>query len=167
MGLFSKKKGGTFFGNLLGKVANGATGGILGAKRVEALGSGNLAAINPTAKVESKGFQQAVKDSIALGIGTAGALGGNTGTLYNTSFAGQPATYDPATGTYGMKQNLNEVTIKPDSNPVDALLKVIGDKVSYLGGRATEQTKVGVDDNTKWLIGGLAGVGLLIWATKN
>lgn len=146
MGLFSKKKGGTFFGNLLASVANKATGGLLGAKRVAALASGDLSSINPNAKETGK-------------------------MLKDITLAGAPATQD-ADGTITMKQPLQEVTISapkinPDSNVVDGFLAKLGDKLSYLGGRATDNTKVGLDDSTKWLIGGgIAAIAIVILATK-
>jgi len=146
MGLFSKKKGGTFFGNLLASVANKATGGLLGAKRVAALASGNLASINPDAKQTGK-------------------------MLGDITFAGEQATQD-ADGTITMKKNLEDVTISakkvnPDTNIVDGFIAKLGDKLSYLGGRATDQTKVGLDDSTKWLIGGgIAAIAIVMLATK-
>lgn len=146
MGLFSKKKGGTFFGNLLASVANKATGGLLGAKRVAALASGDLSSINPTAKETGK-------------------------MLKDITLAGAPATQAPD-GTITMTQPLNEVTvsapkINPDSNVVDGFLAKLGDKLGYLGGRATEQTKVGLDDSTKWLIGGgIAAIALAMYASS-
>lgn len=146
MGLFSKKKGGTFFGNLLAKVASSATGGILGGKRTQALEAGNLAAINPLAKTESKAF-----------------------TEYKTTFAGDPATYDPTSQTYTMQKQLDEIKISAEKKSIEdsGLLKMIGDKISYLGGRATEQTKVGVDDKMMWLIGGgIAAVVVVMLATQ-
>lgn len=54
MGLFKKKKGGTFVGNMLAKVANKATGGILGSKRTSLLDSGQIDLINSNATASSK-----------------------------------------------------------------------------------------------------------------
>lgn len=141
MGLFSKKKGGSFFGNLIASVANKATGGLLGAKRVAALKSGDLASINPDAK--------------------------NTGKML-ASFAGEEATQSED-GTIHMTKPLNEVVVSATpfsssglkSEP-SALERLLGDKLSYLGQRATENTTVGADNKTLLVVGG--GLALLVFA---
>lgn len=148
MGLFSKKKGGSFFGNLLATVANKATGGLLGAKRVAALKSGDLASINSDAKVTGKMLKEV-----------------------QTTFAGEAATLDPNTQTYAINKPLNEVEIRtnvnPNGNVVDGLLKTIGDKLSYLGARTSENTSFGVDKNVLIVVGALGLGFLLVQATKN
>lgn len=147
MGLFSKKKGGSLFGNLLASVANKVTGGILGAKRVAALQSGNLEAINPDAKEKGK----MLKDFEEM-----------TG---QTTFAGQPATYDSETGTYKMSNSLNEVEIKSSAPPAGIWNSIL-DKVSDLGRSFSKDTQFGVDKNVLMLVGVLGAGFLIVLATK-
>lgn len=145
------KKGGTFFGNLLASVANKVTGGLLGAKRVAALKSGNLASINPDATKVGKMLQAQIDAEKQI------------------TFAGQPATQS-ADGTISMQQPLNTVTITPQGvNPADpdTIWEKIKGKVSELGFAASKDTKFGIDDNLKWLVGGgIAAVVIAIVATS-
>lgn len=144
MGLFSKKQGGTFFGNLIASVANKYTGGVLGAKRVAQLTSGDLTSINAGAKQKSK-------------------------VLQGLTFAGEGATKE-ADGTIVMDKQLDDVsvsakrTVSGTSNPnpydADSLWEKLKGKVSELGAAASKDTKFGVDNSTKFLIGG----GFLIFA---
>ncbi len=124
--LFKKKPGGTFFGNLLRGVSSAATGGILGsgANRIEV---GQTATNKDIAADPSK----------------------------SVTFAGQAATQS-ADGTITMTQPLKEVVITPQAiqNQQPAWLEKLGDKLSYLGGRTTEQTAVGVDNKTLMIVGG-------------
>lgn len=153
MGLFSKKKGGTFFGNLIGSVASKATGGFLGGKRSAALQSGDLSSINSTAKKTGKMLKN-----------------------FQGTFAGEPATQEGDTVT--MTNPLEEVIIKspprsasamrtpefnPDTNP---WLRKAGDVFGYFGKRASEETKFGMDDKTLMLVG-VAALGILFMAFNN
>jgi predicted glycoside hydrolase/deacetylase ChbG (UPF0249 family) len=138
MGLFKKKKGGTFFGNLLASVANKATGGVLGSKRVAALQSGNIASINPNAEA---------------------------GKTFKTVFGGEPATVSKD-GTINIEKPLQEVSVSAPSTAISTLNqpgfldRLIGDKLSYLGARTTENMQVGADNKTLMIVGG--GIAALI-----
>lgn len=173
----AKKKGGTIFGNLLAKVANVATGGILGAKRVEALNSGNLASINPTATSVGKTLMTVAKDTLAQGISNA-----------NTEAAG--LTKDGFTVGFGAEKQgtpenpiqLNEVKITPQpaqatavfapqvsaKAPEDTFIgNQLGNWLSFFGKKATENATVGADKTTLLVVGGgLIAVIFAIVATK-
>lgn len=139
-GLFKKKPGGTFFGNLLRAGASMATGGVLGsgANKIE---HGQTATNAEIAKDPTKAQGNYVSPLTGQQI----------------SFAGQPAVKE-ADGTIAMQNSLSEVTITPKTAANNfappVWLQKLGDMGSYLGKRSTEQTAVGVDNKTLMVVGG-------------
>ncbi|UAY54794.1 hypothetical protein [Arachidicoccus terrestris] len=92
MGLFSKKPGGTFFGNLLRGVANTATGGLLG-------NGDNMIPVGGTMtnKEYARRIAEATKkqNSLLNGLNSAAASvlpsASNTPTIRNTSASRSPS----------------------------------------------------------------------------
>jgi hypothetical protein len=131
--LFKKKPGGSFFGNLLRSATSAIP--IIGGTVV---GTG----ANKIELGQTKTNAQLAKEA---------------------TFAGVPASVE-ANGDIAIKQPLNEVNITAQSlkkdPPIPAWMEKLGDSLSYLGKRTTDQTAVGMDDKTLFIIGG--GILLLV-----
>lgn len=84
-----------------------------------------------------------------------------------SSFAGQPATQSPD-GTINMTTPLNQVTVSSaKSSEPGVLEKMLGDKLSYLGQRSTENMQFGADNKTLMIVGGgLFAIVLLMFAQR-
>lgn len=142
MGLFSKKKGGTFFGNALASIANKYSGGVLGAKRSAALMSGDLASINPLAAKIGKSFAGLPSTTSDNGV-------------INISQSLPEVKVSPITRSSILPENVGIID------------KLIGDKAAYFGARFSEKTSFGADDKTLWIIGGAIGIlALAIYSKK-
>lgn len=92
MGLFSKKPGGTFFGNLLRGVANKATGGLLGtgANRIEVgqtKTNAQLAQESADLQAQIERQQQQLAAQAGNAIGNSALLNANPN-LANTGYGG-------------------------------------------------------------------------------
>lgn len=163
----AKKKGGTLFGNLLAKAANLATGGILGAKRVAALNSGNVSSINANETLVGKTLKAVADQKVAAGIHDA-----------DTDAAGLTKGFGvDKQGTDENPINLKPVVInftKPQAqasakNPEDTVVGgMLGQWLSFMGKKTTENATVGADKTTLMVIGGgLAAIIAAILISNN